>query len=80
MPDEQIVQNNPVKNEPIKLPNLQTVLSLESAICGLSIRAIIALILVVALVTYPLFHIDIPAVISNLGVAAVSFYFGKNQK
>ena len=53
--------------------------AVESTIYGLSVRSVIALILVLAIVVYPFLKISIPEVVSNLAIAAVSYYFGKTQ-
>lgn len=51
----------------------------ESAIGSVSVRGIIALVLVLGVVVYPILKIIIPDQIFNLTTAAVAFYFGRNQ-
>ena len=75
--EEEIKKSEPIKGELLSIP--QSIKAAESAIGGVSIRGIIALVLVVAVVVYPFCSITVPEVVSNLAIAAVSYYFGKSQ-
>ena len=56
-----------------------TIKSVESSIGSVSVRGILALMLVAAVIIYPFCSINIPEVVSNLAIAAVSYYYGKQQ-
>lgn len=68
--------NLPVKSEPVVLNPIKQV---ESSVGNVSVRGIIAFILVLALCIMPFCKIPIPQEISSLAIAVCAFYFGKNQ-
>ncbi len=55
-----------------------TISNAESSIFGISIRGLVCILLVLAVILYPFFKIESQTV-ATLAVAAVSYYFGKMQ-
>ena len=62
------------------LRNLQTLHTIESAIGSLSVRGILAILLVLSICIYPLCRVTVPETLTTLAISIVSFYFGKSQK
>ncbi len=74
---DEIKQSEPIKSESLSV--IKEIKTIESSIGGVSIRGILAFLLVFALVIYPFFKIPIPQEISTLAIAVCSFYYGKQQ-